>query len=423
MPPGGPHLLRHDEMHPHAALHRLLHAMSLIGRTPEGGVHRPEGSEANREIRQLLVNWLNANDYTVRIDAVGNIFGIAETAGPNAPLIMTGSHVDSQPYGGRLDGAYGVAASCIAVETLRNELASAGAEARCNLCIVAWTNEEGARFQPSTLGSSVYAGLIDAEWALQRRDVDGTTVREALTSIGFLGKDVPPPMPEAFVELHVECGSTLEASNRRIGSFVGWWGVHKIDLKIVGAAAHTGPTPMRERRDALYAASLIIAEVRHLVDQFEEGRIHTSVGQIEVIPNSPNVVPAQAELRIEIRSGQLEVIREAVERLRQAVDKICIKTGTTAQTIRDELREPGRFSSRLIGLAQDTASEHGEDLLLLETICGHDAIRLAQHCDAIVTVVPSIEGICHSPFENTNPEDLELGMDLLTSMLRRLVVA
>lgn len=414
-----------SDIHPparHASLLSLLEQISAYGATPDGGVHRPEGSQANGELRRYIVQWLQSNGFSVRVDRIGNLFGIMDLCGAEAPVVLTGSHIDSQPYGGRLDGAYGVAASCIAAVNVVREIRETTLRPKCNLGVVAWTNEEGARFQPSTLGSSAYTGLVDLDWALDRRDLDGISLRSALGEIGFLGTDEPPPTPCAYVELHVECGSKLEATGRRLGVFDRWWGVRKIDLRVIGAPSHTGPTPMRDRRDALYGASLIIAAVRELVDEHDDGAVHTSVGQIDVLPNSPNVVPSDVKLCIEIRSGHSDLINSASAKLMRTIEQICQRNDLQSVVERDELRSPGRFSPALVNLARRVSNQLGEEMSLLETIAGHDAIRLAPHCPAIVAVVPSICGICHSPRENTTAEDLSLGLDMLIEMLRTLVV-
>ena len=405
----------------HQALHQKLDQISRIGATPDGGVHRQEGTPENGEARRLLVTWLQDEGYDVRVDNVGNIFGLMDFAGSDAPLVLTGSHVDSQPHAGRLDGAYGVVASYLAANDLRDEVSAGSLEPQANLGIVAWSNEEGARFQPSTLGSSVYCGHVEADWALARADLDGVSFGQVLKQIGFLGADTPPPMPSAFVELHVECGAELEKNGQRIGVFDTWWGVRKVDLELTGEAAHTGPTPMDHRRDALFAAAMVITGVRDLVNNHPSGTLHTSVGQIDVAPNSPNVVPAHATLRIELRSGQMKLIDEAHKRLAEIIEGAAKSANVSANIVRDELRPPGLFSDRLLELAEDASLKLGHPLRRLETICGHDAVRLAPHCDSVVLAVPSIGGICHAPTEDTRPEDLELGLDLLTGVLRELL--
>ncbi len=278
----------------HEELEMRIAQFSTFGATAAGGIHRPEATPANGEARAALVAWLREAGVEVRVDAIGNIFGLMPLAGEDAPWLLTGSHVDSQPNGGRFDGTYGVLASTIAALALRDRLSRGGPPAAMNLAVVAWTNEEGARFQPSVLGSSAYVGAIDLDWALSRTDAAGVSVKDALEAIGFRGTDRPAPRPAAYVELHIECGPELELAGRRLGVFDRWWGCRKLEIRFEGAPAHTGPTPMRERRDALLAAASVVTGVRRLVDGFPAGDLHTSVGRIEVKPNSPNVVPSDS---------------------------------------------------------------------------------------------------------------------------------
>ena len=404
-----------------SSLLSLLNEFSQIGATAEGGVHRPEGTVANGQARSFLASWFAQRGHRVIVDGIGNMFGIIELTGPDAPLVMTGSHIDSQPGGGCLDGAYGVVAGCAAAETIVNAVKIGRLVPAANLCVAAWTNEEGARWQPSTLGSGTYVGNFDLDYALSRHDSDGISVKDALAGIGWLGNDDAPALPTAYVELHVECGSVLERRCLRFGVFERWWGCRKIELRIDGAASHTGPTLMSERRDALHAAAQIIMAVRQLADQAPKDVMHTSVGRIEVSPNSPNVVPSRARLFIELRSADSGVIDAGFDKLQRIVAKTARATQTSMTIERDEYRHPGRFSQSLAALAHKTASNLSIESISLDTIPAHDAVRLAPFTPSIVITVPSVGGICHSPLERTEPADLTLGLDVLTDMLRKLI--
>ncbi|HTN98673.1 MAG TPA: Zn-dependent hydrolase [Nordella sp.] len=406
---------------PHTSFHALLSEFSRFGATAAGGIHRPEGTPANGAARRFLADWLSQRGFKLVVDGIGNMFGIVDLAGAAAPMIMTGSHIDSQPNGGCLDGTYGVVAGCIAAETLLAETRASRIAARANLCIAAWTNEEGARWQPSTLGSGTYVGDFALDYALARQDGDGISVRDALTDIGWLGADAAPALPSAYVELHVECGPVLERRNLRFGIFKRWWGCRKIELRIDGAPSHTGPTLMSERRDALLAAAQIITAIRSFVDLVPKDVMHSSVGRIEVWPNSPNVVPSRVRLFIELRSAEEKVIDEAFLRLEEKITETAQATKTEMTIERDEYRRPGHFSDALAVLAEKAAADMAVDVLALDTIPAHDAVRLAPFTPSIVIAVPSIGGMCHTPLERTDPADLALGLDVLTNMLRTLV--
>ncbi|MFZ1426184.1 MAG: Zn-dependent hydrolase [Geminicoccaceae bacterium] len=391
----------------------LLAELSAIGATGDGGVDRVEGNPANGAARRWLVERLTERGFQVSVDAIGNVFG---RIGPTGRTIMTGSHLDSQPRGGRLDGAYGVLASLLAA----HDVAARG-NLRKGLVVVAWTGEEGARFQPSLVGSSVYAGTRALDWTLARRDGQGISVAEALDAIGFRGTDPAPPLPSAYVELHVECAAELERSGRRLGVFDAWWGAHKLEIEITGATSHTGPTAMAQRKDALAAAAKVVTHLRRIADRAKPGALHTSVGRLEVEPNSPNVVPGRVVMFAELRSASRITMARARASLDRALTQACAELGVEARILRDELRPPGRFAPALRRLARATATALGEEPLPLATIAAHDALPLATVCPSLVIAVPSREGLCHSPREWTDPADLRLGLAWLTAMLERLV--
>lgn len=394
---------------------------SEIGSTGDGGVDRVEASEANRAARRQLVAWIGDLGLAVRIDGIGNIFGLAELAGPDAPWILTGSHIDSQPLGGRFDGAYGVIGALEAAAAVRDQLASSGRKPMANLAIVAWTGEEGARFK-TFLGSRAFTGVHSIAYALAGADVHGVTAGAALEAIGFRGTDQPMPRPAAYVELHVECGSQLESQGLRLGLFNRWWGAHKLDVEFLGETAHTGPTPMAKRRDALYAAAQVVTGIRHLADAAPAGELHTSVGKLVVTPNSPNVVPSSAIANVELRSVKPDVLAASRDRLMDLVAFAAATARVDFRFVRDDLRIPGAFDPSLRALARQEAEALGFEPADVDTLAGHDAITLAEICPSLMLTVPSREGLCHHPNEWTAPDDLELGVGWLQAVLARLVV-
>lgn len=395
---------------------------SCIGSTGDGGVDRVEGSQANGEARRQLVQWMKELGFTVSVDTIGNIFGLLNLAGESAPLVLTGSHIDSQPRGGCFDGAYGVIAGLDAAVAVRDRLAKQSEASLANLGVVAWMGEEGARFRP-LMGSRVYTGARTLQSALDGKDLQGISAREALTGIGFLGTDTAPKLPAAYVELHVECGSQLEARKKSLGVFTRWWGAHKVDLMFEGKTAHTGPTPMRERQDALYAAAQVIVAMRALGDSAEIGSLHTSVAKLEVVPNSPNVVPCGATAYVELRSLDPEVIKRSYDHL-LAYASFAATTARVKYTItRDDLREPGKFHEGLSQLAFKVAKYNGEEAVAVDTLGGHDAIMMAAVCPTVMLTVPSRAGLCHHPDEWTAQEDLGKGMAWLSAVLERMITA
>ena len=402
-----------------ALLARLMAEVSVHGATAAGGVHRPACTQADGQARDWLRALWQASGLRVRVDAIGNMFGVLEWAGPDAPAVMTGSHLDSQPNGGRFDGAYGVVAACAAMEALRQHARNTGVAPRRNLVIANWTNEEGARFQPSLLGSSVYVGSMGLADALARRDGDGINVAEALAAIGYPG-DAAPSHPAAYVELHVECGPLLEAAGLRFGVFTRYWGAVKYRVAMLGEQAHTGPTAMRDRHDALLAASYVIAEVRALADR-ADGTLRSSVGRIEVTPNSPNVVPGEAVLFIELRSPEPAVLEQAEAALTALIPACAARADVRSEVRAIDRRHPGGVDPKLVALAESCAAARHQATMRLDTVAGHDAVSLTAVCPSVVIGVPSVGGICHHPYEYTAPEDLYLGAQILADMLWQLV--
>ncbi len=401
-----------------ARLHGLMAGFLAHGATPDGGMHRLALSPEDGAARDHLVGWMRAQGLRLSVDALGNMVGLLDWAGPDAPVVMSGSHLDSQPHAGRYDGAYGVLAACEALLAVREAAGASGIAPRCNLAIVNWTSEEGARFQPSLLGSSVFAGLLDADDALARVDGDGVSVATALAGIGYAGRQ-HCPRPDAYVELHVECGPELERAGARFGVVTRHWGAVKYRLAFLGRQAHTGPTPMAERQDALLAAAQLIVAIGAL-PAAAAGVLHSSVGRLEVSPNSPNVVPGEAVLFIELRSPQPEVLDWAERAMLAAAAKAAAAARVRQEVRFIDRRAVGVFDAGLIALATGEAAALGVATRKLDTIAAHDAICMIPLCPAVVLNVPSVGGICHHPSEFTKPEDLELGAEILARILWRL---
>jgi N-carbamoyl-L-amino-acid hydrolase len=396
------------------ALHRMMAEVSAFGATPGGGVNRMAATPEEGRARDWLRGWFAAHGFRTLVDPIGNLVGVLDLAGDGAPLVLSGSHLDSQPFGGRFDGAYGVVAACQAALAIR----AAGGRPTHNLGVVSWTNEEGARFQPSLVGSSVFAGLLGLQDALRIRDGDGVAIGDALAAIGYRGAD-SIPHPAAYVELHVECGPELEASGQPLGVMEGWWGALKLRLSFLGAQSHTGPTAMALRRDALRAAGVLIAAIGGLADEAKRDGpevLYTSVGRLEVEPNSPNVIPGRATLFIELRSPRAEVLAGAETALMAQVAAAAASARVGWRIDSRLYRPSGRFDPGLVALAREIRPEAQR----LTTVAAHDAIPLSTLCPAVVVATPSVGGMCHHEAEFTRPEDLEQGLRLLTAMLWRL---
>ncbi|MCJ2105791.1 Zn-dependent hydrolase [Methylobacterium sp. E-041] len=400
-------------------LHDLFDRFSACGATAGGGVHRLCGSAEDGEARDVFAAIVRDLGGAMRTDAVGNQFGLFALAGrPDAPLVMLGSHLDSQPQGGRFDGALGVAIALrVAATLLRAEVAGATSDA--DLCVANWTNEEGARFRPSLLGSGSYVGHHRPEDALAIRDDDGVTLGEALRAIGHRGIDPAPPLPACYLELHVEQGRVLTEAGATIGIVARNWGAIKIDAVFTGAQAHTGPCPMPLRRDALLAGAYAIAEVRAIADRWP-GRVHTSVSRIRVAPNSANVVPSRVELSVEIRSADDAILNQAGaladEALRAAAERARTDLAILARVERPIRPLPGAMRD-LMALA---AEETGHRAIPMDTVAGHDALSLLGACPIGLVFVPSVDGIAHDAAEMTLDSDMQAGLAVMLRATERL---
>jgi N-carbamoyl-L-amino-acid hydrolase len=398
----------------------MMSELSTFGGGADGSMNRLTLSKTDGAARDWLGRWFTGHGLAQQVDAIGNQFGTLALSGANAPVIMVGSHIDSQPNGGRFDGALGIVSACEAVLAVSERLKAEGRLAACNFQIVNWTNEEGARFQPSLLGSSVFAGAAELDWALDRKDGDGITVRQSLDDIGYAGTD-KVAIPAALVELHIEGDKVLFESNEKFGIFTRFWGATKYRLAFLGRQAHTGPTPMAERKDALLAAAYLIADLKQIATAHGLD-LHTSVGRLEVFPNSPNTVPSEAVAFIELRSGSPEILAEAEREMKQKIEAAADRAGVGYEIRSIDRRKAGSFAPRLVALAEQVAQAHGESARHLDTIGGHDAVALSSVCPSVVLAVRSRDGVIHHPTEFTSEPDRALAAQILADMLYTIAI-
>ena len=408
-------LIRADE----AVLATLMEEQGACAGTAGGGVNRPALTEGDRVVRDWLRHKFDDLGMRTLVDGVGNMLGCLEWAGPGAPWIMTGSHLDSQPNGGRFDGAYGVVAGLTAAAALEDAMARGALAPKANLAVCNRTNEEGARFQPSLIGSSVYARSMPLAEALAVKDAEGISVGAALDAIGYRGTAVTP-VPAAFVEMHVECAPELEQEGLQMGPFTRYWGATKIRVRMTGLQAHTGPTPMERRRDALLGAAYLIADLKDMCAAAPD-TLHTSVGRIEAYPNSPNSVVSEATMWVELRSPAQAVLTWAEEKFNRALEQAARRSGTMGKVLHVERRRAGSFDAQLCARVEAAMAAEGIAGKHLSTIAAHDAIRLAEICPSVVVAVRSIGGICHNAIEYSKPEDLAAGAQVLVRVLSELV--
>lgn len=409
-----------------ARLWDSLMELARIGATPKGGVKRLALTELDRQGRDLVVGWLREAGCEIRIDAIGNVFGIRPgrrgngfdadgnpASDPGARPVAVGSHVDTQPSGGKFDGNYGVLAG---VEVLR-ALNDAGLQTERPVAVAIWTNEEGTRFTPVMMGSGVYCGAFGIEHCLTQHDRDGISVAQALAAIEYAGRDTPPRFA-AYFEPHIEQGPVLEREGKTIGAVEGALGQRWFDVVVTGQDAHAGPTPIAMRRDALLSASRLIIEVRRIAAESPDYARGT-VGQLFVHPNSRNVIPGRVEFSVDFRNAREETLLAMVAQLREAAQRVAQEDGVQVSVDEVVHFPPCAFEPGLVAGIEQDAAELGHSVMRLASGAGHDAVYVARTCPTAMIFVPCEGGISHNEIESATPQDLAAGCDvLLRSVLR-----
>ncbi|WP_197374668.1 M20 family metallo-hydrolase [Mycolicibacterium baixiangningiae] len=395
--------------------------LSAIGATPSGGVDREAATAADGQAREWLRGWFDRHGLTTRVDAVGNMFGCAEfgcaESDTDAPYVLIGSHLDSQPTSGRFDGAYGVLAGAYAAAAVA---ADPPVGPRFNVAAVNWFNEEGSRFSPSLMGSAVYTGKRSAAEVLDTVGLDGVTVREALSDIGFHGSD-DAPEAGAFVEIHIEQGRTLVDEGFDIGVVTENWTAYKYAVTVLGDQSHTGATHMRYRHDALVGASEVVLAVRAVADEFGPDTVLGSVGYFTVEPNSPVVVPSRVRLAADLRSLDADVLERAHLSLLDRWAGISDGGEVVVRVDSAALRPAGGYHPAGIALAGEVADGLGLRWRTLPTMAGHDSVNLRDTVPTVMLFVPSVDGISHNEREYTTDEQMVAGLRMLTATARATV--
>ncbi|MEK6386423.1 Zn-dependent hydrolase [Paraburkholderia tropica] len=386
-----------------------LERMARIGATPKGGVCRLALTELDRESRDLFVQWAREAGCEIRIDRIGNIFARRAGRDANASPVLTGSHADTQPTGGRYDGIYGVLGG---LEVLR-ALNDANVQTERPIEVVVWTNEEGSRFAPAMIASGVYAGVYPLDYGLSRSDASGTTIGEALAQIGYAG-DAPvggTPVHAAY-ELHIEQGAILERSGKTIGVVTAGQGQRWYEIELDGVDAHAGTTPMDLRRDALVGAARIITFVSALGRSYAPfGR--ATVGMIEAKPNSRNTVPGRCFFTVEFRHPESATLAEMDAKLREELTRIAHEEqlGHRIEQIFDYAPVP--FAPECVETVRRAAAALDLSHADIVSGAGHDACYLARVAPTGMIFVPCIDGLSHNEAEAITPEWAEAGANVL----------
>ena len=398
---------------------RDFHHVATIGATSRQGVDRQAATPEDAQSRAWFSNWVAEAGYTLHVDGIGNMFGLIEWT-PGAPYVLIGSHLDSQPLGGRFDGAYGVLAALHAAQNVNERVTTSGTVPPFNLAVVNWFNEEGGRFPPSVMGSSVFAGLFDQEKMLASTDLAGVTARAALAEIGYLGTD-PRPHTVSYAEIHIEQGRILEREGIAIGVVDRSWYTQKLDIEVLGEQSHTGATAMADRHDALVAAAHVILLVREVTNDFTEEAIVSSVGQLTLEPNSPIVVARRVRLVADLRSGDPQVVQAARATLLEKIAALALEQNIQINVTDFDIRPIRYFPESGLQLAEQAAARAGLSTRRIQTMAGHDSVAMNTIVPAIMLFVPSADGVSHCEREFTTDGNMVAGLALLTEVATDLV--
>ena len=393
-----------------------LMELAQIGATPKGGVCRLTLTDLDKQGRDLVLKWAREAGMTVMIDKIGN--GFMRRAGRNnaLPPIITGSHIDTQPTGGKFDGNYGVLAGIEVVRTLNDHKIETDAPIE----VAFWTNEEGSRFVPVMMGSGVFAKAFTLEHAYAAKDTEGKSVEEELTRIGYVGSEEPGAHPVGtYFETHIEQGPVLEDHDITIGVVTGVLGIKWYDCTVTGMEAHAGPTPMALRKDALQVATKLMQEVVAIaLRHAPHGR--GTVGMVQVHPNSRNVIPGRVKFSIDLRNATDALVDKMDADIRAAADKQSKETGLpiAIELVSHYPAQP--FHTECIQAVARAAEKLGYSNMPAVSGAGHDAVYMARLAPAGMIFIPCKDGISHNEIEDAKPEHITAGCNvLLHAMLER----
>jgi N-carbamoyl-L-amino-acid hydrolase len=396
-----------------------LMELAAIGATAKGGVKRLALTDLDKQGRDLVVGWGRAAGMSVTVDQIGNVFMRREGRNNALAPVMTGSHIDTQPTGGKFDGNYGVLAGLEVVRTLNDW----NIQTEAPIEVAFWTNEEGSRFVPVMMGSGVFCGAFSLETAYAATDVDGKSVGAELERIGYKGEQVPGQHPiGAYFEAHIEQGPVLEDAGKVIGVVPAVMGLSWYDCVVTGMEAHAGPTPMGLRKDALQVATRIMQEVVAIARRYPPyGR--GTVGMVQVFPNSRNVIPGEVKFSIDLRNVNEALLNTMHEEMLAFIDQTRAETGLGIGIERVSYYPPCPFHPECVDAVRKATAALGYATMDVVSGAGHDAIYAARLAPAGMIFVPCKDGISHNEIEDAKSEHLEAGCNvLLHAMLERALV-
>ncbi|MES2751181.1 MAG: Zn-dependent hydrolase [Pseudomonadota bacterium] len=392
-----------------ARLWKDIHDTAKFGGTPKGGVRRLTLGPEDKQVRDWFRAACEAAGCEVRVDALGTMFALRPGRDMSKPPIGIGSHLDTQPTGGKYDGILGTLAALEVVRAMND----AGIETETPVCICNWTNEEGSRYAPAMMASAAYAGEYTTDDILGRKDAEGITVAEALDIIGYRGADaVGEQKFSAFVELHIEQGPLLEAESKTIGVVDRGQGIIWYNGTISGFASHAGTTPMPLRRDALAALSEIVLAVEKLAHDHGPHAVGT-IGEVTIENPSRNVIPGDLAFSAEFRSPESATLDALHSGLQSAVAEIATRRKVTIDVEKIWRKEPTVFDKKLVDAVEHATKKLGYTNRRITSGAGHDACNLACVVPAAMIFVPCKDGISHNELEDATQADCTAGANVL----------
>ena len=386
-----------------------LMELAKIGATPKGGVCRLTLTDLDKQGRDLVTSWAREAGLAVTIDKIGN--GFMRRAGRNnaLPPIVMGSHIDTQPTGGKFDGNYGVLSGLEVVRTLNDH----GIETEAPIEVAFWTNEEGSRFVPVMMGSGVFAKAFTLEHAYAAKDTEGKSVQDELTRIGYVGAQEPGDHPiGAYFEAHIEQGPVLEDNDKTIGVVQGVLGIRWFDCTVTGMEAHAGPTPMALRKDAMQVATHLMQEVVATALRHKpHGR--GTVGMVHVHPNSRNVIPGRVKFSIDLRNATDALVDQMAEEVKAYAAQLAQKSGLGVQIELVSSYPAQAFHPDCVEAVGRAAQKLGYSHMPAVSGAGHDAVYMAWLAPAGMVFIPCKDGISHNEIESATPEHISAGCNVL----------
>ena len=398
-------------------LWRRLMQMAEIGAIPGNGVNRQALSEEDVAARELLIDWARKRGYGVAVDDAANLFVRRAGSEPDLAPVLTGSHMDSQPRGGRFDGIYGVMAGLEALDALEDS----GTATRRPVELVAWTNEEGSRFDPGCMGSMVFSGAAPLERFEDAVDGNGISFGRALSRTLGAAPDLPrrrePVPPAAYIEAHIEQGPVLEAAEVPIGAVTGVQGSQRFVVEVAGATAHAGTTPVNNRRDALQAAMRAVARLNETMADPNDV-LRFTVGRFEVEPNSPNTVPSRVTFSIDLRHPDGWELDRRARRIARVCENAARPCSVRISRTFDQ--RPVSFEPGIVELIERSAAAVDLPTQRIPSGANHDAAFVAKVCPTAMIFIPCFRGVSHHESEYASPEDCAAGARVLAETLRAL---